>query len=217
MTAVPLNIDTKRLPPTPQWSPILSHSQLSPRSESSANSSDLSSRCRKLARSFGEHALVEDFDHQPGSPARSRENSAGDTAPALGAPPSPLSPNRRHSHLPMSPPIATPEGSHVLNEILEEESEPTSTNDDAPNTVPSEAARDEVEGVDEPMQFKLSPVFGNQMSLHGASLAMEGVTAGPPLFESGLGLSLHEQFKLDTEQAYRSFLTPPACHHNQGV
>ncbi|GAA5980002.1 hypothetical protein JCM5350_005992 [Sporobolomyces pararoseus] len=192
MTTAPLNIDTKRLPPTPQWSPILSHSQLHSPSKTSSIDEDLSLRCRKLARSFGESAIFDDFE--PSSP-RSRENS-NENERGGGGPPSPLSPGRRHSHLPLSPP--TPEGSHVLNEILEEgESETMSTGG-------AEIGRGEAEnekglgfeagGEAEPTQFIMSPPTGNPMSLHGASLAMEELGE-----KEGLGLSLHEQFKMDTD------------------
>ncbi|GAA6008877.1 hypothetical protein JCM11491_003815 [Sporobolomyces phaffii] len=203
MATKPLNIDTKRLPATPQWSPILSHWALSsPRSATSAAADlDLSSRCRKLARSFGESALSDDFEHSSGSSSpqqqpRSRENSSDSLAA------SPLSASGgRHHHLPLSPPLATPEGSHVLNEILEEENESTPQTEAAQDEKGLGFSSVEDDHEPEPIHFKLSPLMGSQLSLHGASLAMEDMGQMPEegARESALGLSLHERMKLDLE------------------
>ncbi|GAA5893408.1 uncharacterized protein JCM6883_007658 [Sporobolomyces salmoneus] len=197
MTAAPLSIDTKRLPSSPPWSPILSHSLSSPRSTSSAEQ-DLSSRCRKLARSFGESALQDDFEHQQ-SPSHSRETS---TDEKTGGAPNQNSPQRRHSFLPLSPPHS--EGSHALNEILEEETESTGG--------AREEEQEEEEGLEEMdpeelVQFTLSPLMESQLSLRGASLAIEELAADSALSasgseESGLGLS-YDQFKMDTEEVYQ--------------
>lgn len=196
MAASPLNIDTKRLPLTPQWSPILSHSR-SPSLTSPRSSEDLSSRCRKLARSFGESALVDDFEQaSPKSPSRSRENSNEG-----GLPPSPLSPDRgqRHFHLPLSPPH--PEGAHELNEILEEENEST----------PQQERMEEERGLGfesdvqteggEPIQFRLSPMIGNHLSLHEAGIAMRGdAHMGGVGGEGALGLTLHDRLRMDNQE-----------------
>ncbi|GAA5883196.1 hypothetical protein JCM16303_007300 [Sporobolomyces ruberrimus] len=200
MAASPLNIDTKRLPLTPQWSPILSHSR-SPSLTSPRSSEDLSSRCRKLARSFGESALVDDFEQaSPKSPSRSRENSNEG-----GLPPSPLSPDRgqRHFHLPLSPPH--PEGAHELNEILEEENEST----------PQQERMEEERGLGfesdvqteggEPIQFRLSPMIGNHLSLHEAGIAMRGdAHMGGVGGEGALGLTLHDRLRMDNQEYQES-------------
>ncbi|GAA5928030.1 uncharacterized protein JCM15063_006062 [Sporobolomyces koalae] len=204
MSTKALNIDTKRLPPTPQWSPILSHSSLSsPRSSGAATDDDLSSRCRKLARSYGETAVLDDplFEcTSPRTPSRSRENSNEHAAPASPLSPSDFRGGGRHSHhhLPMSPP--TPEGAHVLQEIVEEENESLSTPQDEP-CEQEKSLGSSVESAEEPMQFHLSPpATGGHMSLHGASLALEELSASGPLpasSQGGLGLNLHEQFMMD--------------------
>jgi len=212
MTATPLNIDTKQLPPTPQWSPILSHSQLSSprRPAESLSDQDLSSRCRKLARSFGESALLDDGEfYEQSQQARSRENS--NETPSSPSPLSPLSvsssPTRRHHshhHFPLTPP--TPEGGHVLNEILEEEPQFDDTVRDEVEEKGLGFSRGEGGGGEgeQPMQFKLSPMMGSQMSLHGASLAMGSIGRGGEE-EGGLGLSLHDHFRMDNEVEFGQY------------
>jgi len=198
MATAPLNIDTKRLPTTPQWSPILSHSSLSsPRSSSTSTPDDLSSRCRKLARSFGEHSILDDPHFEPQSPSRSRENSQENSSSSPLPPPPPASPLGRHSHhLPLSPP--TPEGSHVLNEILEEENE-SMTGTPIRDEEEEEKGLGFEKGAGEAMQFKMSPCLGGQMSLHGAGIALEEQARGGG-GGAGLGLSLHDQMKMDNEE-----------------
>lgn len=198
MATAPLNIDTKRLPTTPQWSPILSHSSLSSPRSASTSTDDLSLRCRKLARSFGEHSILDDAHFEPQSPSRSRENSQETSSSSSPLPP-PASPLSRHSHhLPLSPP--TPEGSHVLNEILEEENESTAATPNEELESEKGLGFENSQG-GEAMQFKMSPCLGGQMSLHGASLALEndGQREGGG---GGLELSLHDQMKMDNEETF---------------
>ncbi|KAL7338510.1 hypothetical protein BJY59DRAFT_375889 [Rhodotorula toruloides] len=104
------------------WAPLIS--PVSPASASTTphDSHSLSARCRLLASRFGENAVHED-DHFEHPEPQQRGASPKTPSPSRAAPfpLSPISP-RSVPHSQLHPP-PTPEGTHILNEILEEEAE----------------------------------------------------------------------------------------------
>ncbi|GAA5911450.1 hypothetical protein JCM5296_004737 [Sporobolomyces johnsonii] len=137
MAALEINVHSDssyRAPPSPAWSVC---SPTSPQAIKVPHGDALTARCRALARSFGEAAVHEDpqFDHSassdttasknpPSSPNRSSSSPSPSRRSSVSGGLSPLSPTSpRHlaSSLFHAPP--TPEGSFILDEILEEEGE----------------------------------------------------------------------------------------------
>ncbi|BGP23773.1 hypothetical protein Rt10032_c05g2504 [Rhodotorula toruloides] len=128
-------------PPTERhWAPLISPVSPSTASSSPHDSSSLSARCRLLASRFGENAVHEDdhFEHPEPQPQQQPQTSPllqGRASPKTPSPsraaPFPLSPisPRTVLHSQLHPP-PTPEGTHILNEILEEEAETPRTEKD---------------------------------------------------------------------------------------
>ncbi|GAA5952497.1 hypothetical protein JCM21900_005329 [Sporobolomyces salmonicolor] len=138
MAALKINVEPDsryRAPPSPAWSVCspTSPEPMSARRPSTALDAmslphgDLTARCRALARSFGEAAVLEDphFDHSasydPSGAASSPSPGRRSSVSGGYSPLSPTSPRHLASPLFHAPP--TPEGSFVLDEILEEEGE----------------------------------------------------------------------------------------------